>query len=57
VAIFRVDEWRRLELKPDPNEISAVEFFALDALPETVTAGTRRRLAEALQGAAPDPMW
>jgi ADP-ribose pyrophosphatase YjhB (NUDIX family) len=57
VAIFRVDRWTRLETKPDPREISAVEFFALDALPETATAGTRRRLAEALGGEETDPMW
>ncbi len=57
VAIFRVDRWRPLEAKPDPREISAVDFFAPDALPETTTAGTRRRLAEALHGAEPDAMW
>jgi ADP-ribose pyrophosphatase YjhB (NUDIX family) len=57
VAIYRIDRGRRLELKPDPREISAVEFFAPDALPETTTAGTRRRLAEALAGTEPDPMW
>lgn len=57
VAVYRIDAWRRLELKPDPNEIRAVEFFALDALPDGVTPATRRRLAEALSGAAIDPHW
>jgi ADP-ribose pyrophosphatase YjhB (NUDIX family) len=57
VALFRIDAWRRLDRKPDPREIRDLGFFAPDALPETTTPGTRRRLAEALQGAQADPMW
>jgi ADP-ribose pyrophosphatase YjhB (NUDIX family) len=57
VALFRIDRWRKLDRKPDPREIRAVDFFPLDALPEETTAGTRRRLAEALGGAPSDPMW
>ena len=57
VAVFRVDAWRRLDLRPDPLEIRAVEFFPPDALPEGATPATRRRLAEALGTAAPDEMW
>jgi ADP-ribose pyrophosphatase YjhB (NUDIX family) len=57
VALFRIDHWRRLDGRPDPREIRDVGFFAPDALPEDTTAGTRRRLAEALQGAQADPMW
>jgi 8-oxo-dGTP pyrophosphatase MutT (NUDIX family) len=51
IALYRFDAWR-----PCPpaasNEIAERGFFAPDALPDGVTAGTRRRLAEAL-GAAP----
>jgi ADP-ribose pyrophosphatase YjhB (NUDIX family) len=57
VAVFRIDHWRRLDQTPDPREILNVRFFAPDALPEETTAGTRRRLAEALKGADSDPMW
>jgi ADP-ribose pyrophosphatase YjhB (NUDIX family) len=57
VAVFRIDQWRRLDHKPDPREIRNVGFFAPDALPEETTAGTRQRLAEALTGADADPMW
>jgi ADP-ribose pyrophosphatase YjhB (NUDIX family) len=57
VALFRIDQWRRLDHTPDPREIRNVRFFAPDALPEGTTTGTRRRLAEALHGAASDPMW
>jgi 8-oxo-dGTP pyrophosphatase MutT (NUDIX family) len=51
IALYRFDAWR-----PCPpaasNEIAERGFFAPDALPNGVTAGTRRRLAEA-HGAAP----
>lgn len=57
VAVFRIDHWRALARRPDPREIRDVGFFALDALPEGTTAGTRRRLAETLNGADCDPMW
>jgi ADP-ribose pyrophosphatase YjhB (NUDIX family) len=57
VALFRVDGCRRLDLRPDPQEISAVDFFAPEDLPEGATPATRRRLAEALGRAAPDVMW
>jgi ADP-ribose pyrophosphatase YjhB (NUDIX family) len=57
VAVFRIDHWRRLDRSPDPREIRDVGFFAPDALPETTTEATRRRLAEALQGAQTNPMW
>eukprot|EP01040_Poterioochromonas_malhamensis_P021857 gene21857-26457_t len=37
------------------GEIHAVGWFAPDALPEGVTAGTRARIAEVLHGKASDP--
>ena len=57
VALFRIDHWRRIDQRPDPREIRDVRFFAPDALPDGATQGTRRRLAEALGGVAPDAMW
>ena len=43
---------------PQPNhEIVEHGFFALDALPEETSLGTRRRLAEALQGAPISELW
>lgn len=42
--------------RPDGREVAEARFFALDALPQTLTAATRRRLAE-LNGAPPSPRW
>ncbi len=43
---------------PQPNhEIIACGFFAPDALPDGTTAGTRRRIAEVLQGVTPTQDW
>jgi ADP-ribose pyrophosphatase YjhB (NUDIX family) len=41
---------------PD-HEIVECGFFALEALPETTTAGTRRRLAEWQGRCVVDPLW
>lgn len=38
-------------------EIAEAQFFAPDALPPDTTGGTRRRLAEILDGAAPIRQW
>jgi hypothetical protein len=41
-----------------PNfEIVDCRFFARDALPEDTTAGTRRRLAEILDGSPQSTDW
>lgn len=43
---------------PTPNrEIAATGFFAVNDLPEGTTQGTKARIAEVLQGAAPAPRW
>jgi len=39
------------------GEIAEVRWFSPDALPDGTTAGTRKRLAEALAGASPHPHW
>jgi ADP-ribose pyrophosphatase YjhB (NUDIX family) len=56
VLIYRVDAWREVEAT-SRGEILARGFFALDALPEGITAGTRRRIAEALSDDEPEPHW
>lgn len=41
-----------------PNrEIAEAGFFPLEALPDGVTAATRRRIEEALNGQPQDPFW
>jgi hypothetical protein len=43
---------------PAPNhEIAACGFFAVDALPEETTEGTRRRIAEVVHGQPPILTW
>ncbi len=57
VAVYVVREFRQDRL-PEPNhEIAEARFFAPDALPEDTTLGTRLRIAEVLQGAAPIASW
>ena len=55
VALYRFDKWR--PFPPSPGEIAERGFFALDALPEGVTPGTRRRLAEVFEGAPVSAVW
>src|SRR5882724_3084252 len=52
IALFVVRDWKQ-ERVPQPNmEIREQGFFAGDALPDDVSNGTRRRIAEVLGGAA-----
>lgn len=56
VAVYRTDKWRTCP--PHENgEIAERSFFAPDALPQGVTPGTRRRLAEALTGSPSSDIW
>lgn len=56
VALYRFDAWR--PCPPLENgEIAERAFFAMDALPADVSPGTRRRLAEALEGAEVSATW
>lgn len=55
VALYRLVEWA--PCAPHPGEIAERGFFAVDALPEGVTAGTRRRLAEVFDGAPMSATW
>ena len=56
VAVFRVDQWRECEAHKGP-EIAERRFFARDALPDGVTPGTKRRLAEVFDGAPISDVW
>jgi 8-oxo-dGTP pyrophosphatase MutT (NUDIX family) len=57
VAVYVIREFNQ-DRMPEPNrEIVACGFFAASALPEGTTAGTRRRIAEVLDGAAPIATW
>jgi 8-oxo-dGTP pyrophosphatase MutT (NUDIX family) len=57
VALYVVRDFRQPS-PPKPNhEIVAHGFFALDALPNDTTAGTRARIAEVLLGAPQSEQW
>jgi ADP-ribose pyrophosphatase YjhB (NUDIX family) len=57
VALYVVRHWRTKHAFKPGLEIAAAEFFAPDALPADLTAGTRRRLDEILGKAPPSPFW
>ena len=57
VAVYVVRQFRQDRL-PEPNrEIVECGFFDLGALPDDTTPGTRRRIAEVLDGTAPIATW
>ena len=56
VACFVLRKFSERELKGN-LEIAEAKFFAPDALPEGTTRGTRRRIAEVLNGTAITRSW
>lgn len=56
IALYRVDTWTPCSPRGG-SEIAERGFFALDALPEGATPGTRRRIAEVFSGAPPRAEW
>jgi 8-oxo-dGTP pyrophosphatase MutT (NUDIX family) len=57
VAVFVIRQFTQDRL-PEPNhEIVACGFFNAAALPDGTTEGTRRRIAEVLDGIAPITTW
>jgi mutator protein MutT len=56
VAIYRVASWQACTPRRGP-EIAERGFFARDTLPEGVTPGTKRRLAEVFDGAPISDVW
>jgi ADP-ribose pyrophosphatase YjhB (NUDIX family) len=57
IALFVVRAWERPSVPASNLEIREQGFFAADALPQDVTTGTRRRIAEALGGAEQSQSW
>ncbi|OCP09684.1 DNA mismatch repair protein MutT [Ensifer sp. LC13] len=57
VVFYRCDGVRQTALKAPDLEIAESGFFALDALPESTTPATRRRLAELAGGTDYDRYW
>lgn len=56
VLLYRVDAWTEVPAT-SRGEILRRQWFDPRALPDAVTAGTRRRLAEVLDGTPPDLFW
>lgn len=58
VLLYRVDAdgWSPCEAT-HPHEIAEIGWFDPHNLPSDLAAGTRARLREALEGAAPEPAW
>ena len=57
VAVYVVEKFRQTAPRLADREIAEARFFPLSALPGGTTLATRHRLAEALEGAPPDPFW
>jgi ADP-ribose pyrophosphatase YjhB (NUDIX family) len=57
VAVFVVRVFRQEPGVPPSREIVEHGFFSLEALPKDTTPGTRRRLAEVLEGAPVNAKW
>lgn len=57
IALYRIENWRPCPPSASAREIAERRFFAVDALPEGVTPGTRRRLAELFDGAPVSETW
>lgn len=56
IALYRIEQWAPCAPR-DTGEIAERGFFAPDALPDAVTAGTRRRIAEMFGGAPISAEW
>ena len=57
VAVYVVQEFQQDGPFKGNREIAAACFFALDAMPNDTTAGTRARIAEVLGGARVSERW
>ena len=57
VGVYLCRGWKRREPFVANREIAEAEFFSLDELPEDITDGTRRRLAEIFHDAAKTDIW
>ena len=57
VLLFVVEHWRQDHIPAANAEIAEQRFFALDHLPKTITAATKRRLDEVFGGAERASAW
>ncbi|RXT48016.1 hypothetical protein B6S44_23305 [Bosea sp. Tri-44] len=57
VAVFIVRAFTQSTSKQPDHEIAEARFFPLSALPDKTTPGTRRRLAEIIDGTALPAEW
>lgn len=57
VAVFIVRSFTQATPKQPDHEIAEARFFPLSALPDKTTPGTRRRLAEIIDGTALPAEW
>jgi 8-oxo-dGTP pyrophosphatase MutT (NUDIX family) len=57
VAFYVSHDFEKVAEVTSTFEIVGAEWFDRHALPKDVTDGTRRRLAELFEGAAPSPTW
>jgi ADP-ribose pyrophosphatase YjhB (NUDIX family) len=55
VALFELENWQRKDTSS--LEIAEVGFFSADDLPEGTTGGTKRRIAEIVNGGPAAPDW
>jgi ADP-ribose pyrophosphatase YjhB (NUDIX family) len=56
VLVYRIDDWEPCEAT-SVGEILRVGWFAPDRLPDEVTDGARKRIAEALGDGEASPHW
>ncbi len=57
VALYVLTKVVQTAPRSPDREIAETGFFPPDALPDGVTAATRRRIAEVLSGLPPAPRW
>lgn len=57
VAVYLVTEFRQTAPLVPNREIAEAQFFPVGELPERTTAGTRRRVREAVSGNPATPFW
>lgn len=57
IALYVFETWRSCTPTGSENEIAERGFFSVDALPDGVTKGTARRIAELAGDAAPSATW
>ena len=56
VGVYLITDYRQTSPKQPDREVAETGFFPIDQLPEGITPGTARRIAEAT-GAAVSPNW